>query len=69
LVYMISWSGLDQYLLSAFPDSWKYIYLIVGVALIFFTSSKVFEWPFKKIMNIKLDFIKERCGRNKEKTD
>ena len=44
---------LNDYIIKMFPENWKIVYLLLVVGLALVLSLKIFEFPFKKIMNIK----------------
>ena len=48
---------LNDYIIKMFPDYWEIVYLCLAVGLAFALSLKIFEFPFKKIMNIKFKKI------------
>ncbi|NFH68115.1 hypothetical protein FDC35_02380 [Clostridium botulinum] len=45
---------INNYIMKVFPSKWIYIYIILSILLTFILSAKIFEYPFKKISNIKL---------------
>lgn len=49
--------NLDIYLMNVFPYNWELVYLCLAVGLAFVLSLKIFEFPFKKIMGLKLNKI------------
>lgn len=52
-----NYSGWLEPLKDIFPNTWKWIYLLLSIILTFLLSAKIFEYPFKKIMNIRIDNI------------
>lgn len=48
---------LNNYIIKLFPKSWEIIYLIIACILTLILSLKLFEFPFKKIMNMKFKSI------------
>lgn len=55
--YIYRHFGLDSYILEIHPTIGPYLYLILIVIFTMILSLKLFEYPFKKIMNLNL----ERC--------
>ena len=49
--------SLDIYLMNIFPYNWELVYLCLAVGLAFVLSLKIFEFPFKSIMRLKLNKI------------
>ncbi|MBU3111445.1 acyltransferase family protein [Clostridium lacusfryxellense] len=48
---------LNDYIIKMFPDYWEIVYLFLAVGLALVLSLKIFEYPFKKIMDIKFKKI------------
>ncbi|MEG0307422.1 MAG: acyltransferase family protein [Clostridium sp.] len=49
--------NLNSYIMNEFPKYWKILYIFLAIILTLILSLKVFEYPFNKVMSIKLEKI------------